>query len=69
MIFIIQYLDARQTHFRIVMRQVIGFLSLQAVANASLLILGVWLITKNQLSIGQLVAAEIVVSTVFIFIG
>jgi putative ABC transport system ATP-binding protein len=62
--FIVQYLDARQTHFRIVMRQVIGFLSLQAVANATLLILGVWLITKNQLSIGQLVAAEIVVSTV-----
>lgn len=62
--YIISYLDARQTHFRIVMRQVVGFLSLQAIANASLLILGVWLITKNQLSIGQLVAAEIVVSTV-----
>ncbi len=58
------YLSARKIHFRILLRQVIGFLSLQAIANTSLLALGVWLISVNQLSIGQLVAAEIVVSTV-----
>lgn len=61
---IVKYLDARHSHFKIVLRQVIGFLSLQAFANTSLLVLGVYLISKEQLSIGQLVAAEIVVSTV-----
>jgi putative ABC transport system ATP-binding protein len=58
------YLTARESHFKIVLRQVIGFLSLQALANTALLFVGVWLIIQEQLSIGQLVAAEIVVSTV-----
>jgi ABC-type bacteriocin/lantibiotic exporter with double-glycine peptidase domain len=62
--FVGEYLTAREFHFKIVLRQVVGFLSLQAFANTALLFIGVWLITKNQLSIGQLVAAEIVVSTV-----
>lgn len=62
--FVGDYLTARESHFKIVLRQVVGFLTLQAVANTTLLFIGVWLITKNQLSIGQLVAAEIVVSTV-----
>jgi putative ABC transport system ATP-binding protein len=61
---ILDYLTARDSHFKIVFRQVVGFLSLQAIANTSLLILGVWLVSNNQLTIGQLVAAEIVVSTV-----
>jgi putative ABC transport system ATP-binding protein len=58
------YLDAREKHFRVVYRQMIGFLSLQAIANTVLLCLGVWLVMQNQLSVGQLVAAEIVVSGV-----
>lgn len=58
------YLRARRNSFRVIFRQVTGLLSLQAIANTSLLLLGIWLITKNQLSVGQLVAAEIVVSTV-----
>jgi ABC-type bacteriocin/lantibiotic exporter with double-glycine peptidase domain len=58
------YLRARDRSFRVIFRQVTGLLSLQAIANTSLLLIGIWLITKNQLSVGQLVAAEIVVSTV-----
>lgn len=58
------YLDARQKTFSVILRQMIGFLSLQAVANVTLLSLGVWLVIENQLSIGQLVAAELVVSGV-----
>jgi putative ABC transport system ATP-binding protein len=58
------YLSARSRHFSIVLRQVTGLLLLQAVASALLLGLGVWLISIDQLSLGQLVAAEIIVSNV-----
>lgn len=58
------YLEARDAHFKVVFRQVVGFLTLQSLANTSLLILGVWLVSNFQLTIGQLVASEIVVSTV-----
>lgn len=61
---ITKYVEARDSHFKVVLRQVIGFLSLHAIANTSLLILGVWLVSSGQLTIGQLVAAEIVVSSV-----
>jgi putative ABC transport system ATP-binding protein len=62
--FVSGWLSARESHFKIVLRQVIGFLTLQSVANTVLLFVGGWLIIQNQLSIGQLVAAEIVVSSV-----
>lgn len=62
--FVGSWISARESHFKIVLRQVIGFLSLQSVANTVLLFVGGWLIIQNQLSIGQLVAAEIVVSSV-----
>jgi putative ABC transport system ATP-binding protein len=56
------YLDARESHFRVLLRQIIGSYALQAVASSLLLGLGAYLVTKQQLSIGQLVAAEIVVT-------
>jgi putative ABC transport system ATP-binding protein len=58
------YLKARDKHFEVVRRQMVGFLSLQAIANTALLVIGVLLVMANQLSVGQLVAAEIVVSGV-----
>ena len=58
------YLGAREKHFSVVFRQMVGFLGLQAIANTVLLTLGVWLVMSNQLSVGQLVAAELVVSGV-----
>jgi putative ABC transport system ATP-binding protein len=57
------WLEARSHHFRILLRQVIGSLALQAVASSALLGIGAWLVVNNQLSLGQLVAAEIVVTT------
>jgi putative ABC transport system ATP-binding protein len=57
------YLEARTSHFRILLRQILGSLGLQTVASAALLGLGAYLVTKGQLTIGQLVAAEIVVTT------
>ena len=57
------YLNARAEHFRILLRQVIGSLTLQAIASSGLLGIGAWLVVRNQLTLGQLVAAEIVVTT------
>ncbi|MBK9166617.1 MAG: ATP-binding cassette domain-containing protein [Bryobacterales bacterium] len=58
------YLAARRNHFRIVLRQIIGFLGLQAIASAALLGIGGWLVMERQLTLGQLVAAELVVTMV-----
>lgn len=57
-----EWLTARRNHFRIVLRQLVGGLALQAVASALLLALGGWLVVAKQLAIGQLIAAELVVA-------
>ncbi len=59
-----RYLAARRDHFRIVLRQVVFALALQAVASTALLGLGGWLVIQGQLTLGQLVAAELIVVTV-----
>ncbi len=58
------YLEARHTHFRILLRQTIGAVILQASAGTGLLALGGMLVVEQQLSLGQLVAAELIVSSV-----
>ncbi|MFM7318801.1 MAG: peptidase domain-containing ABC transporter [bacterium] len=58
------YLDARRSHFRIVYRQVIFAAIVQVVASTTLLGLGGWLVIKGQLTLGQLVASELIVSIV-----
>lgn len=58
------YLKARRAHFRVVLRQFIGFMFLQVSANVLLLGLGGYLVIQQQLSLGQLVAAEIIVTLV-----
>ncbi len=60
----VEYLDARRAHFRIVMRQIVFSLTLQAVAATALLGLGGWLVIKGELTLGQLVAAELIVMNV-----
>ncbi len=59
-----EYLEARDKHFGILMRQVIFALGLQAVASTVLLGLGGWLVIDGQLSLGQLVAAELIVTVI-----
>ncbi|NVJ13114.1 peptidase domain-containing ABC transporter [Myxococcus sp. AM010] len=59
-----RYLGARRRHFSVVFRQVVGSLGLQVVASALLLGLGGWLVIQRQLTLGQLVAAELIVTTV-----
>lgn len=60
-----KYLDSHRRHFHCIIFQNIGFLLLYAIGSASLLGLGGWLVVQNQLTIGQLVAAELVLSGIF----
>lgn len=59
-----QYLIARKDHFAIVMRQILFALGLQAVASTVLLGLGGWLVVAGELTLGQLVAAELIVTVI-----
>lgn len=59
------YIDEHKRHFRNHFAQTISFLLLYAAASAALLGLGGWLVIQNQLSLGQLVAAELVLSVAF----
>lgn len=59
-----RYLRARTEHFRVVLRQIVGSVALQAFASATLLGVGGWLVINRQLTLGQLVASELVVSSV-----
>ena len=58
------YLNARAGHFKVYFRQIIGVLALQIVTSALLLGLGGWLVVERQLTLGQLVAAELIVTMV-----
>lgn len=57
----VKWLDARRGHFRVVMRQILFALGLQAFAATALLGLGGWLVIVGELTLGQLVAAELIV--------
>jgi ABC-type bacteriocin/lantibiotic exporter with double-glycine peptidase domain len=56
------YLKACGAHFNVVMRQHVGVLFLHTLANTTLLGLGGWMVIEKQLTLGQLIAAELVVN-------
>ncbi|WP_291989006.1 ATP-binding cassette domain-containing protein [Luteitalea sp.] len=56
------YLAYRKKHFRILVRQIVGSFALQAVASSALLGIGGWLVINRQLTLGQLVASELIVA-------
>ncbi len=58
------YVDARRKHFKVLLRQTIASYGLQAFATAGLLGLGGMLIIAGELTLGQLVAAELIVNGV-----
>ncbi len=58
------YIKKRRSHFNILFRQIAGSLGLQALATATLLGVGGYLVIQGQLTLGQLVAAEIVMGAV-----
>jgi ABC-type bacteriocin/lantibiotic exporter with double-glycine peptidase domain len=59
-----EYLRRRAGHFRIVMRQMIGLLALSVFASATLLVLGGWLVVSQQITLGQLVASELIMGSI-----
>lgn len=59
-----QYLGERRRHFAVVFRQHLGALTLQALATAALLGVGGFLVIERQLTLGQLIAGEVIVSAV-----
>jgi ABC-type bacteriocin/lantibiotic exporter with double-glycine peptidase domain len=59
-----RYVEARRGHFKVLFRQTVGSYLLQALATAALLGLGGSLVIKGQLTLGQLVAAELIVTGV-----
>jgi putative ABC transport system ATP-binding protein len=59
-----EYLHARKKHFSIIFRQILGSLALQAISQTALLSVGGYLVMKEQLTLGQLVAAELAVGAI-----
>jgi biotin carboxyl carrier protein len=57
-----KYLKERKKHFKSLFGQVILLLILYVVASVILLVMGSWLVLKGQLTLGQLVAAELILS-------
>jgi putative ABC transport system ATP-binding protein len=61
---VLKYVLARKKHFRILFTQKTFALLLQAIASSVLLGLGGYLVVQEQLSLGQLIAAELILTIV-----
>ena len=59
-----EYIRARKRQFGVVIRQSAFAISLQVIASTAVLALGGWLVIEDQLTLGQLVASELVVTIV-----
>lgn len=60
-----EHLNAQQTLFRYSFVQHLSYLFIYALASAVLLGMGGWLVIQGQLTLGQLVAAELILSSIF----
>lgn len=58
------YLEARGSHFRVVLRQAMFAFGMQAVSGSLLLAIGGWLVMQGKINLGQLVAAELIVAVI-----
>ena len=59
-----EYVHKRQSHFKILLRQISFAMLMQVVAATVLLALGGYLVIERQLTLGQLVAAELIVTVI-----
>lgn len=59
-----EYLSSRAKYFKFWMRQFVGFLGLKTIGSSFFLGLGGYLVIQRELTLGQLVAAEIIVLTI-----
>jgi ABC-type bacteriocin/lantibiotic exporter with double-glycine peptidase domain len=58
------YVKARERHFHILIRQISGLLTLQVFAAAILLSVGGYLVISQQITVGQLVASELIMASI-----
>jgi putative ABC transport system ATP-binding protein len=58
------YVTARRRHFRVLFRQICSSYGLQIFAGTTVLAIGGWLVIDQQLTIGQLIASELIVTAV-----
>ncbi len=63
-ILVSKYVDARSSHFRILLLQYWSLIAFKVIITAGMLIVGSILLVQNQINIGQFVAAEIVILSV-----
>ena len=59
--YVSNYLDAKEGHFKILLRQFGAIVGFKTLVTFVLLSLGGWLVINNQINVGQFVAAEIVI--------
>jgi putative ABC transport system ATP-binding protein len=59
------YIEKHAAHFRYRFLQIVFLLAVYVVASSSLLVMGGWLVIGGQLTLGQLVAAELILSGIF----
>ena len=60
------YVAARRTRFQILIRQYLSSVGWQALVHSSLIGTAGWLLSTGQLTLGQLVAAEVIVGSLLI---
>ena len=60
-IYVSNYLDAKRSHFRILLIQYGSIVGFKTLITFALLSLGGWLVINNQINVGQFVAAEIII--------
>ncbi len=56
-----QYLEARESHFRVLLLQYIQMIGFKVLVTAGLLLIGGLLVLNQEMNIGQFVAAEIII--------
>ena len=60
------YVNTRKLRFRILVRQYIGSLFVQVILHTGLLGTAGWLMSKGELTLGQLVAAEVIIASLLL---
>lgn len=58
---VMNYINARRRHFRVIFRQAAAHHIFRAFASAGVLAIGGWLVINRELTLGQLVAANLIV--------
>jgi len=60
------YVEARKSRFGVLVRQYMGSLFLQVILHAGLLGTAGWLLSQDELTLGQLVAAEVIITSLLL---